>query len=128
ARPLRQGPHLLGADPDHVCARGAGVVEGSAAVAVRAGGLPAVMVPLPAAARRQLRPSGADRHRAGGSPPSPPAESLRAAGPLGRTATEPESAGAYPAEQRRLPRSDAADELRDDEPGEHRAGGSSGGP
>ena len=44
----------------------AGVVERGAVAAVRAGLLPAVVVPLPAAAGRQLRPAGPHRHRAGG--------------------------------------------------------------
>ena len=55
-------------------------VERSAVAAVRAGLLPAVVVSLPAAAGRQLRPAGPHRHRPGGLSPSAAVEPDRAAG------------------------------------------------
>ena len=75
---LRQGPHLLGADPDDLCPRRPGVVERGAVAAVRAGLFSAVVVSLPAPARRQLRPAGAHRHRPGGLPPPAAVEPARA--------------------------------------------------
>ena len=78
--PLRQGPHLLGADPHDQRPGRAGVLGGSAVAAVRAGLLPAVVVSLPATPGCQLRLAGAHRHRPGGVPPSAAVEPGRAAG------------------------------------------------
>src|SRR5262245_4259842 len=67
---LRQGPHVLGADPDDERAGRAGALVRSAAAAVRVGLLPAVVVSLLAASGGQLRVAGARRYRAGGLPPA----------------------------------------------------------
>ena len=80
ARPLRQGSHVLRADPDDQRPRRPGVVERSAVAAVRAGVLSAGVVSLPAAAGRQLRAAGAHRHRPGGLSSSPAVEPDRAPG------------------------------------------------
>ena len=48
---------------DDVCAGGLGVVEGSAAAAIRAGVSAAIVVSFRPAARRQLRLAGPDRDR-----------------------------------------------------------------
>ncbi len=126
-RPLRQGPHLLRADPDDQRPGWIGRMEGSAVAAVRAGLFPAVVVSLFADPGCQLRFTGPHRHRPGGASPPAAVEPDRAAGAENGDPQKSARAGDYPAEQRRLPRSGAVDGVRHAGLGEHRPGGPSGG-
>ncbi len=123
---LRQGQDLRRADP-HQCRPG-----GAGAMAARSRRCPSswlLAAPAagdPAAAGRQLRDS-----RPGGHRPGPLSSigrrAIRSCGSCGawRVAGSLAHARADAAGQRRIPGGHAADELRGDEPGEHRPGGPS---
>src|SRR5438128_1330644 len=110
-----QGPHIFGADFDDVRPGGAGVVEGSAAIAFR-GGVPApIVLPFRPDAGRELRPAGTDRNWPGRSPPSINLEPGRAISSVDRQEEEFAHAGANSAFERGIPGSDTADEFCGDE-------------
>src|SRR6185369_1767486 len=107
-----QGSYLLRADSDDERPRRPRVVERGAVAAVRAGVLSAVVLPLPAAAGRQLRAAGAHRHWTGRLPTSQAVESAGATRADDESWEESAGVAEDSAVERRLPRSGAADRVR----------------
>ena len=121
-RALWLGPHLLGADPHGPGDRRApAILAPRRAAAVRAGGGPASAVRVAAAAGGELRAAGAHRHRPGAAPDAADAQPGDLAGADRDPPPDAGHAARDPADDRRLPRSDAAHQLRRDEPGRPRA-------